>query len=50
LRYVRLFDYLLVNEEAQPGVAVEYLEAIVRAERMRIYRYPDTRIKEIEEN
>ena len=50
LRYVRLFDYLLVNEEAQPGAAVEYLEAIVRAERMRIYRYPDTRIKEIEEN
>jgi guanylate kinase len=50
LRYVRLFDYLLVNEEAQPDVAVEDLEAIVRAERMRIYRYPDTRIKEIEEN
>jgi len=49
LRYVRLFDYLLVNEEAQPHVAVEDLEAIVRAERMRIYRYPDTRIKEIEE-
>ena len=50
LRYVRLFDYLLVNQEAHPEVAVEDLEAIVRAERMRIYRYPDTRIKEIEEN
>jgi guanylate kinase len=50
LRYVRLFDYLLVNEEAHHDVAVEDLEAIVRAERMRIYRYPDTRIKEIEEN
>ena len=50
LRYVRLFDYLLVNQEARPDVAVEDLEAIVRAERMRIYRYPDTRIKEIEEN
>ncbi len=50
LRYVRLFDYLLVNEEAQPAVAIEHLEAIVRAERMRIHRYPDTRIKEIEEN
>jgi guanylate kinase len=49
LRYVRSFDYLLVNEEAQPDVAVEDLEAIVRAERMRIHRYPDTRIKEIEE-
>ena len=50
LRYVRSFDYLLVNEEAQPDVAVEDLEAIVRAERMRINRYPDTRIKEIEDN
>jgi guanylate kinase len=49
LRYVRSFDYLLVNEEAHPDVAVEDLEAIVRAERMRIHRYPDTRIKEIEE-
>jgi guanylate kinase len=49
LRYVRRFDYLLVNEEAHPDVAVADLEAIVRAERMRIYRYPDTRIKEIEE-
>ena len=50
LRYVRLFDYLLVNEEAQPDAAVDDLEAIVHAERMRIYRYPDTRIKEIEDN
>lgn len=50
LRYVRRFDYLLVNEEAHPDVAVEDLEAIVRAERMRIHRYPDTRIKEIEDN
>jgi guanylate kinase len=50
LRYVRRFDYLLVNEEAHPDIAVEDLEAIVRAERMRIHRYTDTRIKEIEEN
>jgi guanylate kinase len=50
LRWVRRFDYLLVNEEAQPLAGVENLEAIVRAERMRIHRYPDTRIKEIEEN
>ncbi len=50
LRFVRRFDYLLVNEETQPGVAVDNLEAIVHAERMRIHRYPDTRIKEIEEN
>ncbi len=50
LRYVRRFDYLLVNEEAHPDVAIDDLEAIVRAERMRIHRYTETRIKEIEEN
>jgi guanylate kinase len=46
--FVRLFDYLLINEEARPHVAVEDLEAIVRAERFRIYRYEDARIKELE--
>jgi guanylate kinase len=50
LRYVRRFDYLLINEQTRPEVGVENLEAILRAERMRIHRYPDTRIKEIEEN
>ncbi len=49
LRFVRRFDYLLVNEEARPDAAVDDLESIVHAERMRIHRYPDTRIKEIEE-
>ena len=43
LRYVRLFDYLLVNEEAHPERAVDDLEAIVRAERKRIYRWTDRR-------
>jgi guanylate kinase len=46
--YVKLFDYLLINEEARPQEAVEDLEAIVRAERFRIYRYEDARIKELE--
>jgi guanylate kinase len=46
--YVKLFDYLLINEEARPHAAVVDLEAIVRAERFRIYRYEDARIKELE--
>ncbi|MGB8265553.1 MAG: guanylate kinase [Candidatus Velthaea sp.] len=45
---VRLFDYLLINEETRPHEAVDDLEAIVRAERFRIYRYEDARIKELE--
>ncbi|MBV9439658.1 MAG: guanylate kinase [Candidatus Eremiobacteraeota bacterium] len=46
--YVRRFDYLVINEEAQPERAVDDLEAIVRAERYRIHRYPDTRLRELE--
>ena len=50
LKYVRQFDYLLVNEEAHPDIAVDDLESIVHAERLRIHRYSDYRLKEIEEN
>jgi len=46
--YVKHFDYLLINEEARPHEAVADLEAIVRAERFRINRYEDARIKELE--
>jgi guanylate kinase len=47
-RFVRDFDYLVVNEEARSEEAVRDLEAIVRTERLRIHRYPDHRLKEIE--
>jgi guanylate kinase len=48
LTYVRSFDYLVINEQAHPEIAVDDLEAIVRAERFRIHRLPDNRIKELE--
>lgn len=48
--FVRRFDYLVINEEAQPERAVDELEAIVRAERYRIHRYPDIRLKELEDS
>jgi guanylate kinase len=47
--YVRSFDYLIINEQTHPDVAVEDLESIVRAERFRIHRLPDNRIKELED-
>jgi len=50
LTFVRRFDYLVINEEARPHSAVDDLQAIVRAERYRIHRYPDTRLKELEES
>lgn len=46
--FVRHFDYLVINEEAAPQNAVADLEAILRAERLRIHRYPDTRLQELE--
>jgi guanylate kinase len=46
--FVRHFEYLVINEEAHPQQAVDDLEAIVRAERYRIHRYPDTRLTELE--
>ena len=48
LAYVRSFDYLIINEQAHPEIAVDDLEAIVRAERFRIHRLPDTKIQEVE--
>ena len=50
LTFVRRFDYLVINEEAQPQQAVDDLEAIVRAERYRIHRYPENRLKELEDS
>jgi hypothetical protein len=47
---VRHFDYLVINEEARPVQAVNDLDAIVRAEKYRIHRYPDTRLKELEDS
>ncbi len=48
--FAREFDYLVINEEARPKQAVDDLEAIVRAERYRIHRVPDTRLKELEDS
>lgn len=48
--FVRRFEYLVINEEARPLQAVDDLEAIVRAERYRIHRYPETRLKELEDS
>jgi guanylate kinase len=48
MTFVRSFDYLVINEQAHPDIAVDDLESIVRAERFRIHRLPDNRLKGIE--
>ncbi|MGC8485786.1 MAG: guanylate kinase [Candidatus Baltobacteraceae bacterium] len=41
IRYIRDFDYLVINQERRSEEAVDDLAAIFRAERMRIHRLPD---------
>ena len=53
LKFVRDFDYLVINEQAsldgsEDLPAVEDLEAIVRAERFRIHHYDDATIRKLE--
>ncbi|MGH7716812.1 MAG: guanylate kinase [Vulcanimicrobiaceae bacterium] len=50
VRFVRRFDYLVVNEQAHPERAVDDLDAILRAERNRIYRWTDQAIRTLEES
>jgi guanylate kinase len=50
VQYVRRFDYLVINEEAHPERAVDDLDAILRAERNRIYRWTDQAIRTLEES
>ena len=45
---VRVFDYLVINEELQFERAVDDLDAIVRAERHRIHRYDDSTLRRLE--
>jgi guanylate kinase len=48
MKFIREFDYIVVNEQGRPEQAVEDLEAILRAERFRIHRYPDDSIRRVE--
>ena len=48
LKFIRRFDYIVVNEQDRPEQAVRDLEAIFQAERFRIHRYPDDSIRRVE--
>ncbi len=49
-RYVRSFDYIVINEESRPDEAVRDLHSILQAERFRIHRYSDDSIRELEDS
>lgn len=47
-KYVREFDYIVINAESRSDEAVRDLQAILQAERFRIHRYSDDSIRELE--
>lgn len=48
MKYIRDFDYIVINEEGRSAQAVRDLEAILQAERFRIHRYSDDSIASVE--
>ena len=49
-RFVRNFDYIVINEESRSDEAVRDLQAILQAERFRIHRYDDDSIRKLEDS
>jgi guanylate kinase len=48
MRYIREFDYIVINEQGRPDAAISDLHSILQAERYRIHRYSDDSIKNVE--
>jgi guanylate kinase len=48
MKFIRSFDYIVVNEQGRPEQAVLDLQAILQAERFRIHRYSDDSLQEVE--
>lgn len=48
MRFIRQFDYLVINEEGRADQASADLQAILQAERFRIHRYSDDSIAGVE--
>lgn len=49
MKFIRNFDYIVVNEEGRSEDAVRDLQAILQAERFRIHRYSDDSLKSVED-
>jgi guanylate kinase len=48
VRYIREFDYIVINEQSRSEEAVRDLEALLHAEKFRIHRYPDATLQKVE--
>ena len=49
-KFVREFDYIVINAESRSDEAVRDLQAILQAERFRLHRYSDDSIRELEDS
>jgi guanylate kinase len=50
MKYIRQFDYIVINEQGKPEQATSDLQAVVQAERFRIHRYSDDSLGDLEQN
>ena len=50
MRFIRDFDYIVINEQGKPEQATADLQAIVQAERFRIHRYSDDSLDSLQQN
>ena len=48
MKFIRNFDYIVVNEQDRPENAVADLQAILQAERLRIHRWGDDSLQQVE--
>jgi guanylate kinase len=48
MQYIRNFDYIVINEQHRSEEAVDDLAAILHAERFRMHRYGDDRLRSVE--
>ena len=48
MKFIRNFDYIVINGQGRPDEAIRDLQAILQAERFRIHRYSDDSLADVE--
>jgi guanylate kinase len=50
MKFIRNFDYIVINGQGRPDEAIRDLQAILQAERFRIHRYSDDSLADVEQS
>jgi guanylate kinase len=48
MKFIRNFDYIVINEQGRSDDAIRDLQAVLHAERFRIHRFSDDSLKDVE--